>query len=121
MGFKTIHFLFLFATMFLMSYYSGINTYLSWLFFTITWLGAWLLLRVYNKREPITDERTELITMKSLYNGMGIGLVVFGYELIWLIGHDSETAVLLSKWLMLPLLAGVLAAAILKAYYERVM
>ena len=121
MEFRTSHFLFLLATMLLMSYYSRTNTYLSWLFFTLVWLGTWLLMKWYNKREPITDERTELITMKSIYNGMGIGLVVFGYELIWLAGHDYETAVLLSKWLILPLLAGVLAAVILKAYYERVM
>ncbi|WP_297514861.1 hypothetical protein [Thermococcus sp.] len=121
MEFRTSHLLFLLATMLLMSYYSRTNTYLSWLFFTLVWLGTWLLMKWYNKREPITDERTELITMKSIYNGMGIGLVVFGYELIWLAGHDYKTAVLLSKWLILPLLAGVLAAVILKAYYERVM
>ncbi|WP_457751751.1 hypothetical protein [Thermococcus sp.] len=121
MRFGIIHFLFLFAVILLMSHYAQTNTYLSWFFFTLTWLGTWLLMKAYNKREPITDERTELITMKSLYNGMGFGFIVFGYELIWLVGHDYETAVLLSKWLLLPLLMGTLAAVTLKSHYERVM
>ncbi len=122
MRFGVIHFVFLFTTIFLMSYYSRTSTYLSWFFFTLVWLGTWALTKTYGKKvEPLRDERTELITMKSFYHGIGFGFVIFGYELIWLAGHDYETVVLLSKWLLLPTLAGVLAAALLKAHYERVM
>ena len=122
MRFGAIHFIFLFTTIFLMGYYSRTNTYLSWFLFTLVWLGTWALAKAYEKKvEPVGDERTELITMKSFYHGMGFGFIVLGYELIWLAGHDYETVVLLSKWLLLPMLAGVLAAALLKAHYERVM
>ncbi|WP_297435788.1 hypothetical protein [Thermococcus sp.] len=122
MRFGVIHFVFLFTTIFLVSYYSRTSTYLSWFFFTLVWLGTWVLAKTYEKKVgPLRDERTELITMKSFYQGMGVGFVVLGYELIWLAGHDYETVVLLSKWLLLSMLAGVLAAAVLKAHYERVM
>ncbi|NJD98348.1 hypothetical protein E3E35_05190 [Thermococcus sp. GR7] len=122
MGFRAIHFVFLFVTIFLMNYYSRTNTYLSWFFFTLTIAGTWLLMKAYEaKVGPVEDERTRLITMKSFYHGLLLGLVVLGYELIWLAGHDYETAVVFVKWLMLPLMVGILTAMILKVRYEMVM
>jgi uncharacterized membrane protein len=89
--------------------------------FIIMVVSVYLLEKFYNGGpEKIVDERTELIRLKSIYYGSFALLVALMLELIWLVSEDYETAVLMTKYLLMP--CGVMIAVLLisKAYLERV-
>lgn len=90
--------------------------------FIIMVASVYLLEKFYNRGpEKIVDERTELIRLKSIYYGSLALLVALMLELIWLISEDYETAVLMTKYLLMPCGAMIAVLVISKAYLERVM
>jgi hypothetical protein len=90
--------------------------------FVLMILSVYLLEKFYNRGpEKVSNERTDLIMVKSFYYGSIAFLVALMFELIWLASENNNTALLIGKYLMMPLGMLVVVAAVPKAYLERVI
>ncbi|NJE43375.1 hypothetical protein [Thermococcus sp. GR6] len=120
--YRPLIFAFLFVMYLPMLYFLNSRPALSLVFFIGAVAGTWAIERFYNaKVEPVRDERTELIKLRSFYHGTLAFLTGIALEFIWLAGNDQESAIVFAKLLAVPLTLLLGALVISRGYYARVM
>jgi uncharacterized membrane protein len=120
--YRVILFAFLFTMYTPMLYFLERNPSLSAFFLVVAVVGAWFIKKTYHRKvEPITDERTELILMKSLSYGFMVFLVGLAFEFIWLASRDQEGALILAKLLIVPMMVSIVSMIVSKEWLERRM
>ena len=124
MRYRWVLFLVLFIGMYSTNYFTlaARKPLAASLTFTAMIISVYGLEKFYNRGpEKITDERVELIKMKSFYYGSVGFFVAFMYEMIWLASKDYESLVLLSKLFLFPLTVFLILLVGSKAYLEGAM
>lgn len=123
-GYGWLNFLVLFGGIFAMNYFSNVakNAIAASTAFTLMLLAVYGLKRWYDSTvEKIEDERTESIQLRTLYYGSIAFLIVIAYEIIWMISGGSQDAIVVAKFLVLPLAAFIATALAAKLHLKRVM